>query len=104
MPRSGSVSVTKVPHRGLTDLFLADLQVQCSVDPREPARERLVAGSGPSLARRYGLDCLLCYFVFGPAVVAFWRGTWDFALLNWPVVLEANFEVDNLSKIDLYLN
>ena len=34
-----------------------------------------------SLWRKYCFDWIFCHFIIAPAVIAFWRGTWDYSVI-----------------------
>ena len=39
-----------------------------------------------SLWTRYCLDFIISHFIIAPAVIAFWRGTWDHSTIYWETV------------------
>ena len=39
-----------------------------------------------SLWTRYCLDFIISHFIIAPAVIAFWRGTWDHSTIYWDKV------------------
>ena len=39
-----------------------------------------------SLWTRYCLDFIISHFIIAPAVIAFWRGTWDHSTNYWEKV------------------
>ena len=39
-----------------------------------------------SLWTRYCLDFIISHFIIAPAVIAFWRGTWDHSTIYWKTV------------------
>ena len=42
--------------------------------------------SSVSLWTRYCLDFIISHFIIAPAVIAFWRGTWDHSTIYWKTV------------------
>ena len=52
-----------------------------------------------SLWTRYCMDFLFCHFLVGPAVIAFWRGTWDY---SWIYLDEWLFENVRFESIWIY--
>ena len=51
-----------------------------------------------SLWKRYCLDFLISHFIIAPAVIAFWRGTWDY---SWIYLDERLFE--NVKTFDVFI-
>ena len=60
--------------------FLDDFQLQYNVGLTLES-ERSLLGSPWSLAWRLIADFILCHAFFGPFLIAYWRGTWDYAIV-----------------------
>lgn len=77
-------------------LFIRDYENQCS-PLNEETKTALLNSENfvRDFILRFCLDFLACQAFFGPILIAFWRGTWDYSLLY----LDENFEV----RLDIFL-
>lgn len=67
--------------QGLAALLIEDFQL--TYGPVSPRCVAKIKDSGSSsLAWRFVADFFLCHLIFGPAVIAVWRGTWDYYLIG----------------------
>jgi len=61
--------------------LVEDYEKQVLIDPlQNKAREKVVSRWRSFLAFLF-IDVLICFFIIGPSVVAFWRGVWDNSVL-----------------------
>lgn len=72
--------MTKRNRGSLTQQFLSDYEFQTG-DSLSLETKVYLSERKPKLAWHYFLDVLICHVVYGPAVIAYWRGTWDYALI-----------------------
>ena len=63
----------------LLDLYLADMQDQLGLNLSQELLAELKRHP-LGIVFRFVADFVLCHLIFGTLVIAFWRGTWDFAL------------------------
>ena len=59
-----------------------------------------VKNNESELWKRYIFDLFISTFVIAPSVIAFWRGTWDYAIeyWNWNFIVRENLTKFNISS------
>ena len=75
-----------------TSLFVDDFQKSYGSLNSDSA-ERILKKSTLQLAWRFVLDFGLCHVLFGPAIIAYWRGSWDYFFLSVDSYFEARATV-----------
>ena len=56
------------------------------------------------LWRYFWLDFLICNFAVAPAVIAFWRGSWDFSLIYMQEIEYLKVGVPCIHNCTIYFN
>ena len=62
------------------DLYVSDMREQFHLELTEEVMAELKRHPC-GIILRFVADFALCHLVFGTLVIAFWRGTWDFAIV-----------------------